>query len=133
MNYQRVFFGKKTLSDMPEKPLVAINATEVELNQHLTFSKKKVACGLQYKYSYFIKDNIPVSLAVMASSAYPIFSPVRIPSKYLSNKKSNSPILIDGGVYDNHGTHKLSEKSSEYHADYIIVSEAGNTPMNRNI
>jgi len=129
--YQRKFFGKKKLSDLPDKPIFAINATSVEDNQHLTFSQLKVACGWTYKDGYFKGGEIPISLAVMASSAYPMFAPVTIPSGYLTNEKSKSPILVDGGIYDNHGTHKLSEDRSAYHADYVIVSEAGNTPMNR--
>ncbi len=129
--YRYKFFGNSKLADLPDEPLLAINATEVEINQHLTFSKFKVAGGQIYRNGYFKKDDIPISLAVMASSAYPMFAPVKVPCKYLTDKKSKSPILIDGGIYDNHGTHKLGEENSAYHTDYIIVSDAGNTFMNR--
>lgn len=129
--YRCKFFGNKTLSDFPEKPILAINATDVEQNQHLTFSQFKVASGKKYPKTYFQHKQIPISLAVMASSAYPMFSPVSIPREYLTDENSLSPILVDGGIYDNHGAHKLGEEKSAYHADYIIVSEAGNTLMNR--
>lgn len=129
--YRCKFFGNSKLADLPDKPLLAINATEVESNQHLTFSRLKVAGGQIYRNGYFKKDEIPISLAVMASSAYPLFAPVKVPCQYLTDKKSISPILVDGGIYDNHGTHKLGEERSAYHADYIIVSDASNTFMNR--
>lgn len=129
--YRCKFFGNKTLANLPDKPVLAINATEVECNQHFTFSKLKVAGGYKYPKDYFRKDEMPISLAVMASSAYPMFSPVKVPCKYLTDKRTKSPILVDGGIYDNHGTHKLGEERSAYHADYIIVSDASNTFMNR--
>lgn len=129
--YRCKFFGNKTLANLPDRPMLAINATEVECNQHFTFSKLKVAGGPKYKKDYFRKDEIPISLAVMASSAYPMFSPVKVPKRFLLDENSESPILVDGGIYDNHGTHKLGEGHSAYHADYIIVSDASNTFMNR--
>lgn len=129
--YRSKFFGNKTLSDLPEKPIFAINATDVEQNQHFTFSQLKAVGGRKYPKTYFLHKQIPISLAVMASSAYPMFSPVRIPKKYLIDKNSLSPILVDGGIYDNHGSHKLSERGSAYYTDFIIVSEAGNTLMSR--
>ncbi|MBQ0089897.1 MAG: patatin-like phospholipase family protein [Prevotellaceae bacterium] len=129
--YRHKFFGNKTLANLPDTPILAINATEVELNQQLTFSQLKVACGHKYPNEYFKKDEIPISLAVMASSAYPMFSPVKFPKKYLSSEDSMSPVLVDGGIYDNHGTHKLGEELSAYRTDYIVVSDACNTFMNR--
>jgi NTE family protein len=35
-------------------------------------------------------------------------------------------LLIDGGIYDNQGSQKLSEDNSWFRADYILVSDAGN-------
>ena len=43
--------------------------------------------------------------------------------------KPEAPKLIDGGVYDNQGAHKLSHDKSRFHADYIIVSDAGNSSV----
>ena len=129
--YRCKFFGNKTLANLPDRPMLAINATEVECNQHFTFSKLKVAGGPKYPKDYFRKDEMLIALAVMASSAYLMFSPVSVPKRYLTDENSESPILVDGGIYDNHGTHKLGEEHSAYHADYIIVSDASNTFMNR--
>ena len=130
--YDKHFFDKKKLKDMPDRPLLAINATEVSQNQLMTFSKLKVACGRKYKKGTIIPDDIPISLAVMASSAYPLFSPVTIRNKYFAEEKmeEEKPILIDGGIYDNQGLHKLNEDKSDYLTDFSIVSNAGVAEMN---
>ena len=77
----------------------------------------------------FNHENFPIAKAVMASSCVPFaFSPIRINKKYYNvpfKKGSLKPLLIDGGLYDNQGTHKLSEKYSSYYAQNIIVSDAG--------
>ena len=124
---QHFFYGKK-LKDLPDSPVFAINSTEISQNQLMTFSKQKVACGEKYKKGTIIPDEIPISIAVMASSAYPLFSPVTIPSGYFAENKFAGvmPVLIDGGIYDNQGLHKLNEKRSSYYTDYAIVSNAGN-------
>ena len=40
--------------------------------------------------------------------------------------------MIDGGLYDNQGAHKLTEEQCPYKCDYIIVSDAGNSEINSN-
>ena len=128
--YARTFFDYKTLKDLPNSPIIAMNATDVESNRQFTFSQIKVGVAERYESGYFKNKEIPISLAVMASSAYPMFAPVFIPGKYITDECAQSPILVDGGIYDNQGAHKLSERG-DYHANYIIVSDAGNTEMNR--
>lgn len=128
--YAKKFFDNKTLKDLPESPIIAMNATDVELNRQFTFSQVKIDAAEKYESGYFKNKEVPISLAVMASSAYPMFAPVRIPRKYISDKCAKTPILVDGGIYDNQGAHKLTEHG-DYHANYIIVSDAGNTEMNR--
>ena len=126
--YDKHFFENKKLKDLPDYPKFAINATEISQNQLMTFSKQKVACGKIYPQGTIVPNEIPVSLAVMASSAYPLFSPITVPHKYFKDSitKVDEPVLIDGGIYDNQGLHKLNEKSSSYYTDYAIVSNAGN-------
>lgn len=130
--YNKHFFESKTLKDLPDTPLLAINATEVTQNQLMTFSKLKVACGSKYPQGTIQPDGIPVSLAVMASSAYPLFSPVSIPAEYFAESKKDveEPMLIDGGIYDNQGLHKLNEGKSAYGTDFSIVSNAGIAELN---
>lgn len=134
--YNKVFFKKACMSDFPSKPLIAINSTDVSTGTLFTFSQKKMS-GYKYKNSSkektFKHENFPISKAVMASSCVPFaFSPVAINKKYYNSfdKGEKKPLLIDGGLYDNQGAHKLTEKYSDYHTQYIIVSDAGVGEMN---
>lgn len=134
-SYNRLFFENKKLSDLPNSPLVAINATDVSTGKLFTFSQLKMGGYPYYKSGDYITppfDNtqFPIAKAVMASSCVPFaFSPIKI-SKEFCKEKDKTPLLVDGGLYDNQGTHKLSESKSSYHADYIVVSDAGNTQIN---
>lgn len=132
--YDKHFYSYKKMKDLPDTPILAINATEITQNQLMTFSKFKVACGRKYPKGVISPDDLPISLAVMASSAYPLFNPVTITSNYFadSNYDGELPMLIDGGIYDNQGLHKLNESYSDYHTDFAIVSNAGNAEMNAN-
>lgn len=130
-----MFFGKKTLSDLPKKPLIAINATDLTNGKLFTFSQLKMAGYTYYRNgdnstSPFDNERFSIAKAVMASSCVPFaFSPIKI-SKDFCNGDIKEPLLVDGGLYDNQGTHKLSNEESSYHTDYIIVSDAGNTRIN---
>ena len=132
--YDKHFYNNKKLMDLPDMPILAINATEITQNQLMTFSKLKVACGNKYPKGVINPNNISVSLAVMASSAYPLFSPVTLSSKYFAdpNYDGELPMLIDGGIYDNQGLHKLNEITSDYYANFAIVSNACNAELNNN-
>ena len=131
-SYNKLFFKNAKLSDFPEKPLVAINSTDVATGTLFTFSQAKMA-GYKYegvdKKIIFDHTTFPVADAVMASSCVPFaFSPVKINKEYCNvsfKKGETKPLLIDGGLYDNQGAHKLSEESSNYYTQYIIVSDAG--------
>lgn len=136
-SYNRLFFQKRKLSDLPQSPVIAINATDVANGKLYTFSQLKM-CGYtyyqngDYTTSPFDHAQFPIAKAVMASSCVPFaFSPIKI-SREFCKENTEIPILIDGGLYDNQGTHKLSMLNSRYHADYIIVSDAGNTQINAN-
>lgn len=133
--YRRRFFGNKALTDLPTSPLIAINATDVSTGTQFTFSQKKMS-GYRYLKdgeSIFDNSGFPISKAVMASTCVPFaFNPICIPTCYCKSTKNIMPILIDGGIYDNQGAHKFSERNSEYKVDYAIVSDAGNTTINSN-
>lgn len=136
-SYNKLFFKNSKLSDFPDKPLIAINSTDVSTGTLFTFSQIKMA-GYQYnkesKTPIFNHKEFPVANAVMASSCVPFaFSPIKICEKYYYvplNKDAKKPLLIDGGLYDNQGAHKLNEENSSYHTQYIIVSDAGVGEMN---
>jgi NTE family protein len=81
--YKKIFFGEKTLSDLPDKPRIAINATNLETGTLWTFSKTKVSdSSYQYpkdggKPIIFLPNDFPISLAVASSTAVPVpFQPV---------------------------------------------------------
>ncbi|MDR0892389.1 MAG: patatin-like phospholipase family protein [Mediterranea sp.] len=135
--YNRLFFHKAKLSDLPDTPMLAINSTDVCTGTLFTFSKKRMM-GYKYETSdnqkLFKPEAFPVARAVMASSCVPFaFSPVKIAKRYYTHpadKRKFSPVLIDGGLYDNQGAHKLSEQKSIYFTPLIIVSDAGVGGMN---
>ncbi len=133
--YQKLFYKHYKLKDLPDKPLLAINSTNVETGRPFTFSKEKMGDSIYEfpdtgkKKITFKHDSFPLSRAVMASSCVPFaFTPIKIDKKYFKNRKHYKwidPTLIDGGVYDNQGVHKLSHFGSTYECDSIIVSDAG--------
>ncbi len=126
--YDRLFFHGKKLSDLPKEPLVTINATDYPTVSQFTFSRE-----MMYNYYYgkgaFYHEKFPLSKAVMASSCVPFaFCPIRISKTFWTGKmkRKEPPMLLDGGLYDNQGTHVLTDKMSPYECTYIIVSDAGN-------
>jgi Predicted esterase of the alpha-beta hydrolase superfamily len=134
--YNKSFFKKAKLSDLPAKPLLAINSTNVTTGTLFTFSQgeEKGESAHKNEATTFNYKIFPVATAVMASSCVPFaFSPIKIGKKYYTGhagKRAKRPLLIDGGLYDNQGAHKLSEGKSRYHAQRIIVSDAGVGVMN---
>lgn len=139
--YNKVFFKKKTLSDLPDSPSLCINSTNIATQLPFYFSKTTMG-----EYVYHVRDksifnaaHFPITNAVMASSCVPYgFTPITIDKKYLREEydkcfnKPEAPKLIDGGVYDNQGAHKLSQNKSKFHTDFIIVSDAGNSTISAN-
>lgn len=139
--YNKVFFKGKTLGDLPDKPSLCINSTNIATQLPFYFSKTTMG---EYAYrvkgiSIFNSKRFPIANAVMASSCVPYgFTPITIDKKYLIEEyrncpnKPEAPKLIDGGVYDNQGAHKLSQNKSKFHTDFIIVSDAGNSTISAN-
>ena len=126
--YDWLFFHGKKLKDLKPCPVVTINATDYPTVSQFTFSHERM-----YNYYYgvdaFYHEQFPISKAVMASSCVPfIFCPIRIPMTFWTSvmKGKKQPMLLDGGLYDNQGTHVLTDKMSPYKCSYIIVSDAGN-------
>jgi NTE family protein len=134
--YSKWFFDGKTLKDFNPIPQIAINATNLETGRPFTFSKNKMSDstyehpGKGRKSIKFKPDEFPISLAVASSTCVPFaFTPIFIDKKYFVDEKdfeTIKPCLVDGGVYDNQGVHKLTQKNSSYECDVVIVSDAGN-------
>ena len=134
--YDELFFHKLKLKDLPEYPVLAINSTNIETGRLWTFSKNKMGDS---SYSFpedgkpaigFLNKEFPISKAVAASSCVPFaFTPIPIDKQFFSSKKDAdraNPRLVDGGVYDNQGIHKITQKGSSYECDIVITSDAGN-------
>ncbi len=134
--YNKYFFKNSTLSDFSDNVELAINTTNLETGTLFTFSERKMEDS-SYKYIkdggdpvLFESKKFPVARAVAASTCVPfIFSPVKIHPSYYKNKgdiKRVYPRLVDGGVYDNQGVHKITWEKSSYNCQTVIVSDAGN-------
>ena len=126
--YDWLFFHGKKLKDLKPRPVVTINATDYPTVSQFTFSRERMY-DFYYGKGAFYHEHFPVSKAVMASSCVPFaFCPVCIPKKFWTSKikRQTPPVLLDGGLYDNQGTHVLTDKISPYTCTYIIVSDAGN-------
>ncbi|WP_339890237.1 patatin-like phospholipase family protein [uncultured Flavobacterium sp.] len=133
--YSKWFFNGKKLKDLNPTPIIAINATNVETGRPFTFSKSKMSDSAYEYYNNgessirFKHDNFPISLAVASSTCVPFaFTPIFIDKKYFQDENDFDkikPCLVDGGVYDNQGVHKLTHGNSSYVCDIVIVSDAG--------
>lgn len=130
--YDKFFFSGAILSDLNDKPEIAIGATNLQTLRQFTFSKRKMEDS-KYAYMqppiYFDGTKFPVARAVIASSSVPFaFTPIVIAKEYYKDPslyKTVYPRLVDGGVYDNQGAHKLTQENSSYKCDVVIVSDAG--------
>ena len=115
---KRVFHGA-TLQDLPDEPRFVINATNVQSGVLWRFSKPYMR---DYKVGQIENPDIPLAVAVAASSAFPPFlSPLVLhlqPSQFthgsgeqkqggkgdvLDDTFRSKIVLTDGGIYDNLG------------------------------
>lgn len=133
--YDRYFFHEKTLSDLKDRPLLAIGSSNLHTGRPFTFSKRKMSdSSYAFHSEYnppieFLQSKFPVARAVTASSCVPFaFTPVTISKEFFKTESDFSrirPQLIDGGVYDNQGIQKITQAKSSYECDTIITSDAG--------
>ncbi|AUC81726.1 patatin-like phospholipase family protein [Lacinutrix sp. Bg11-31] len=135
--YNTFFFNGKTLNDLRKDVRFAINATNLETGRLFTFSNDTMGDSV-YDFPSdddepikFESDNFPIARAVAASTAVPfVFTPIKIDKEFFSNTedtKRAKPRLVDGGVYDNQGAHKITQTKSAYGSQIVIISDAGNT------
>lgn len=129
--YDDFFYKKKTLGDLPDKPLLVVGSTNLQTARPFSFSKT----WMQDSTYQFMDDPIkfkakdfPVARAVMASSCVPFaFTPVTISREFFADPADAEkvhPVLVDGGVYDNQGIHKIMQ-SGKYECSIVITSDAG--------
>ncbi|MBY0245910.1 MAG: patatin-like phospholipase family protein [Sphingobacteriaceae bacterium] len=129
----KIYFKHKKLPELGNcKKTILINATNIDTGRPFSFSNLKMSDSLYefgkgLKQTNFIHDKFNISQAVSASICVPFaFSPVKINKQYFTNKNAQiNPRLVDGGLYDNQGIHKLTEEKSYYNCDALIISDAG--------
>lgn len=134
-NFDKIFFKGMKLADLPEKPKICINSTVLNNGQVGKFSKSGFSViGVKAESV----ANFPLSLAVAASAAFPIFLPPvflkkgkELPKNWgkdsnLHNHKRLA--LTDGGVLENLGIQTLL-MGHTLPAWNIILSDAG-SPLN---
>lgn len=127
--YRTHLFGEATLQDLPDRPRFVFNATNLESGVLMRFAKAYLG---DYRVGRVFDPDLPLAVAVAASSAFPPFlSPCTVdleheawvtdPGNDLTGKDFRGQIsLSDGGVYDN-----LGLQSTWGACRRIIVSDAG--------
>ncbi len=129
--YNDFFYNQKKLSDLKDKPALVIGATNLQTAKSFSFSRDRMQDS-SYEYLdnpvTFKPDNFPLARAVMASSCVPFaFTPVSIDKQFFEDPAEAEiyhPVLVDGGVYDNQGIHKVMQ-SGTYACNVVITSDAG--------
>jgi NTE family protein len=130
--YKRHLFGKKQLRDLPAHPRFIFNATNLQSGSLWRFSQPYMA---DYRVGQVKLPDIPLAVAVAASSAFPPFlSPVTLkladgavvgfddaPQAELGRPPfTRKVVLSDGGVYDNLGLQTVLGKNRT-----LLVSDGG--------
>jgi NTE family protein len=129
--YDQFFYQKKKLGDLPDQPILVMGSTNIKTARPFTFSKNWMQDST-YQYRKkpveFKAADFPIARAVMASSCVPFaFTPIKIAKEYFKDPADAAvvkPLLIDGGVYDNQGIHKIMQ-GGRYEASHVITSDAG--------
>lgn len=129
--YDIFFYNKNKLADLPDKPILVIGSTNLQTARPFTFSKTWMQDS-SYQYMEpaikFKAADFPVARAVMASSCVPFaFTPVIISKQFFAIEADADkvhPLLVDGGVYDNQGIHKIVQDGF-YSCETVITSDAG--------
>lgn len=127
--YDKFFYEKKVLSSLPIKPKLIIGSTNLQTARPFSFSKNRI-----WDTSYGSKERptfdgtqFPIARAVMASSCVPFaFTPIRIAKEFILHPEdliNNTPLLVDGGIYDNQGINKIMQDNRNLNT--IITSDAG--------
>src|SRR5690242_5826911 len=127
--YDEHLFQGFSLRQVPEPPRFVFNSTNLQTGKSFRFSKPYMG---DYRIGLIRNPDIPLSLAVTASSAFPpVLSPVMLKNLPAFEAVKGSDLngdprytteiyLTDGGTYDNLG---LETVWNRY--DTVLVSDAG--------
>lgn len=117
-----LLFDGAALNDLPAKPHLVINATELRTGSAFRFGTMESG---SWRWGKLHRNDVSVAHAVAASAAYPPFLPafdeILIFEK-AGELKSSRVILTDGGIYDNLGLGCLwPDRSSDISLNVIPV------------
>ncbi len=127
--YDEVLFQGANLQELPDRPRFVFNASNLQSGALWRFSKPYMG---DHRVGLIDNPEIRLAVAVAASSAFPpVLSPMELhltPEQYKLRGGENlhrkpfttSPVLTDGGVYDNLG---LEPVFKEYRT--VLVSDGG--------
>lgn len=127
--YDEHLFHGASLRALPDRPRFVFNATNLQTGRSFRFSKPYAG---DYRLGLLRNPDLPLSLAVTASSAFPpVLSPVTLRDLPPFEKVDGADLhgdpryndaiyLTDGGAYDNLG---LETVWNRY--DTVLVSDAG--------
>lgn len=134
--FDLVFFNGKKLEDLPNEPQISLNTSVLNNGQVGKFSQKGFRANQLTVAGKDVKlDKFPLSLAVMASAAFPVGMPPiylkknkHIPEKMIEEgiyKKHKTFALSDGGVLENLGVQTLLKSGKQFKSWDMIASDAG--------
>ncbi len=136
------FFRAAKVSDLPEDPILVLNATSLQSMRAWRFTKYGLGDS-RIGHALWAKDPLPIGVCVGASAAFPpVFPPVRICKDlycfsdpiYGEAELPSYPIVVlsDGGVYDNMGLEAVIKATNipGYQepiesAEFLVVSDGG--------
>jgi NTE family protein len=122
---KKIFNGIK-LTEIPERPLLILNASDLTTGSNFKFSKR---ISGSYRSGKHILPNLLLSQAVAYSAAFPL---VFLPKK-LQLSKEQAVCLADGGAYDCLGANALMpDKDGDIsilpqNCETIIISDAASS------
>ena len=140
----RWFFDGLNCDQLPERPLLVLNATSLHSIRSWRFTRGGLGDS-RVGYSGWNGRPIPIALAVCASASFPpVFPPLRIRRGHytFSGPSYGEPPLpdfdfiplTDGGVYDNSGMEALFKptllpgRTQVEQAQFLLVSDGGALP-----
>jgi len=98
-----LLFDGASMSDLPAKPYLVVNATELRTGSAFRFGTKESG---SWRWGKLHRNDMSVAHAVAASAAYPLFLPAFDETFTFDNKgalRAERVVLTDGGIYDNLG------------------------------
>jgi NTE family protein len=98
-----LLFSGASMSDLPTKPHLVVNATELRTGSAFRFGTKESGSS---RWGKLHRNDASVAHAVAASAAYPLFLPAFDETFTFDDQgalRTERVVLTDGGIYDNLG------------------------------